>query len=150
MKLVSVAALAASVIALSGCASIIKGSTQSIAITTTPVSGANCNLTSKEGNWPVVTPGVVKVDKTKEDITIRCTKDGYKDAMSTIPSDFQGWTLGNLLLGGIIGVGVDAATGAMNEYPHSFNVPMEPLDHSSSLQPLPNKPIEGASPGMSS
>ena len=126
MKLVSVTALAVLGIALSGCATIIKGSSQSIAVTTTPISGANCILTSKEGSYTVVTPGVVKVDKTKEDILIRCSHAGYQDAVSTIPSDFQGWTLGNLLLGGIIGLGVDAATGAMNEYPHSFMVPMTP------------------------
>jgi hypothetical protein len=135
--------------ALSGCATIIKGSSQSITITSSPVSGANCLLTSKEGSWPVVTPGVVKVDKTKEDILVRCTKDGYQEALATIPSDFQGWTLGNILLGGIIGVGVDAATGAMNEYPHAFNVPMNPAQHSS-IQPLPNTPVPGASPGMTS
>ncbi len=148
MKSGSVAALAALAVALSGCASIIKGTTQSIAISTTPVGGANCLLSSKEGNWPVVTPGVVRVDKTKEDILIRCSMAGYQDAVATIPSDFQGWTLGNLLIGGVIGVGVDAATGAMNEYPHSFTVPMYPLGQHSSLHTLPNSPIPGSSPGM--
>ena len=126
MRIVTIAAIAALGISVSGCASIIKGTTQSIAITTSPVGGANCSLHSKEGTWNVVTPGVAKVDKTKEDIRIHCTKDGYQDADATIPSNFEGWTLGNLLLGGIIGVGVDAATGAMNEYPHAFNVQLAP------------------------
>jgi hypothetical protein len=126
MKYRAVAAFAALGVALGGCATIIKGSTQSIVINTAPVNGANCILSSKEGNWPVVTPGFVKVDKSKEDIVIRCTKPGYQDAMATIPSDFEGWTLGNLLIGGIIGLGVDASTGALNEYPHAFTVPMYP------------------------
>jgi hypothetical protein len=125
MNSTSIAAIAALGIALSGCASIIKGTTQSIAVTTPPVSGADCVLSSKEGNWTVVTPGVAQVHKSKEDIQVRCTKAGYQDASATIPSDFEGWTLGNLLLGGIIGVGVDASTGAINEYPHAFQIPMQ-------------------------
>ncbi|HEY7978753.1 MAG TPA: TonB family protein [Rhizomicrobium sp.] len=126
MKFGSVAALLAVSVSLSGCASVIKGSSQTIAIATPPTSGANCLLTSKEGNWPVVTPGVVKVERSKEDIVIRCTKPGWQDATQTIPSNFEGWTVGNLLIGGIIGIGIDAATGAINEYPHTYNVAMIP------------------------
>ena len=125
MKIYTIAAIAAFGIALSGCASIIKGTTQQIAITTPPTDGANCVLSSKRGSWTVVSPGVAKVDKSKEDIQVRCTKTGWKDATATIPSSFEGWTLGNLLIGGVIGVGVDASTGAINEYPHAFQVPME-------------------------
>ena len=82
MKLASLAALAALGIALSGCATIIKGTTQSIAVTTPPVEGATCTLTSKEGSWTVVTPGVAKVHKTKDDIQARCVKPGYQDGIA--------------------------------------------------------------------
>jgi len=126
MKLHAIAAVAVLGVAMSGCASIIKGSSQSIAITTPPVTGASCVLSSKEGNWTVMSPGVAKVEKSKEDIQARCTKPGYQDGIATIPSDFQGWTLGNLILGGVIGLGVDAATGAINEYPNAFQIPMFP------------------------
>ncbi|MBS0273569.1 MAG: energy transducer TonB [Proteobacteria bacterium] len=126
MKFDSVAALLAVGVSLSGCASVIKGSSQAIAIATPPTTGANCVLTSKEGSWPVVTPGVVKVERSKEDIVIHCTKAGWQDATQTIPSNFEGWTVGNLLIGGVIGVGIDAATGAINEYPHAYNVAMIP------------------------
>jgi hypothetical protein len=47
--------------------------------------------------------------------------------MAIGPSNFEGWTVGNLLLGGIIGLGVDAATGAINEYPHAFQIAMTPM-----------------------
>jgi hypothetical protein len=122
---IAVAALAA--VVLSGCATVIKGTSQNIAITTPPADGASCILSSKEGNWTVVSPGIVHVEKSKEDVLVKCTKQGYLDATATIPSDFQGWTIGNVLLGGVIGVGVDAASGAMNEYPNSFAVPMTPV-----------------------
>jgi hypothetical protein len=41
--------------------------------------------------------------------------------------------VGNLVFGGIIGLGVDAATGAMNKYPATFQVPMVTIP--ASLQP---------------
>jgi hypothetical protein len=140
MKLVSIAALAAAGIALSGCASIIKGTSQSIAIETPPADGATCVLSSKEGSWTVTTPGVAKVSKSKEDIKATCTKPGWQDASATIPSGFEGWTVGNLILGGVIGVGVDAATGAINEYPHAFQVPMQQAPGVAPDAPAPGKP----------
>lgn len=119
--------LAVAGVALSGCASIIKGTSQSIAIATPPTTGATCILSSGQGNWSVVSPGAVTVEKSKEDIQVHCSKYGFQDGAGVIPSNFEGWTAGNLLIGGIIGVGVDAATGAINEYPHSYQVPMMPL-----------------------
>jgi hypothetical protein len=127
MTFKAVAAIAAMGVALSGCASVVKGTSQSIAITTPPVTGASCVLSSTQGNWMLVSPGAVTVQKSKEDIQAHCTKPGYQDGIATIPSNFQGWTLGNLILGGVIGLGVDAATGAINEYPNSFQIPMMPV-----------------------
>ena len=111
---------------LTGCATIIKGTSQDILVSTPPTTHASCTLSNGEGNWVVSTPGRVRVSKSKEDILIRCTKPGYQDVNGTIPSDFQGWTLGNLLLSTfcLIGFGVDAATGAINEYPRTYQLPM--------------------------
>lgn len=125
MKIHSLAAIAALGVVLAGCATIIKGTSQSIAITTPPTSGAICTLSSREGNWVVTSPGVVTVEKSKEDIVARCTKAGWQDGVATIPSDFEGWTIGNIVGFPLIGLGVDAATGAINEYPHAFQIPMQ-------------------------
>jgi|SRR6185312_2585465 len=135
MKLHTIAALSAAAAVLSGCASVVKGTHESIAIATPPTAGANCMLTSRQGNWSVVSPGAVTVEKSKEDIQVRCTKEGFQDGIATIPSNFEGWTVGNLLIGGIIGVGVDAATGAINEYPHSFQVPMQAIQQQQQMAP---------------
>src|SRR5215470_9811030 len=123
MKTAAVAAIGLCLLA-GGCASVVKGSTQSIAISTPPTTGATCQLASAQGNWMVVSPGVASVEKSKEDIQIRCANSGWQEAASTIPSNFQGWTVGNIVFGGLIGLGVDAATGAINDYPHTFQVPM--------------------------
>jgi len=102
-------------VALSGCATVIKGGDQSINISTPPTTGAMCVLSNIEGNWTVISPGSVTVEKSKEDAAIHCTKRGWQDAAANIPSGVQGWTLGNIILGGSV------------EYPHSFQVPMRPI-----------------------
>ena len=143
MKNIAMAALAVIITSscLSGCASITKGTTQSIGITTPPITAALCNLTSSQGSWSVLTPGNVTVGKSKDSITIRCNKDGWQEGFGTIASSFQAMTVGNVFAGGVIGLGVDAATGAMNEYPSDFSVPMVQLPPPSS-KATPNNATE--------
>jgi hypothetical protein len=113
MRLVMVASL----VALSGCASILEGTTQSIAINTNP-AGANCAV-SRMGE--VIgrvspTPGAVTIKKTKQDITVECQSAGYETVGFTSESDFATPFFGNLIVGGPVGVGIDLATGAYNKY----------------------------------
>jgi hypothetical protein len=76
----------------------------------------------------VTTPGNTTVHKTKNDLDVVCKKDGFKEAHTTIPSHFNGATAGNILAGGVIGLGIDAATGANYNYPTEFAVTMDPVD----------------------
>ena len=128
MNLKAVAALAALGVALSGCASIVEGTTQSIAITSTPQDGAKCTAKSSEGTYYVTTPGNITVHKTKNDLDLVCTLAGFQDNHSVIPTHFNGATVGNVLLGGGVGLVIDAATGANFNYPTSFAVAMAPVD----------------------
>lgn len=145
MNVSAVAAVATLGIALSGCATVIDGTSQSIAVTTPPTTGAYCTLTSSEGNVSVLTPGVAHVEKSKEDIVAHCSKEGWQDASATIPSDFQGWTVGNLVLGGVVGFGVDALSGAMHKYPHAYEIPMQPI-HGASEPPSAPATVSMAEP----
>jgi hypothetical protein len=139
----SIAAVAALGIALSGCATFITGTSQSVSIMTPPTTGAECVLSSKEGSWNVVSPGTARVEKSKEDIAVHCSKPGWQNAAATIPSHFQGWTFGNIAIGGLIGLGVDAATGAIHKYPRAFEVPMTPV---SGYNPPPGYAPPSSSP----
>jgi hypothetical protein len=138
MTFVRLAAIAALSLSLGACATVIKGGSQSVAITTPPTTGANCTLSDPEGTWNVVSPGVVTVPRSKNNMAVRCTKEGWQDAAGNIPSTFDGWTLGNILIGGVIGVGIDAASGAMNEYPNAFQVPMTKKE--GAMKPLRSVP----------
>ena len=135
MNLKAVAAIAALGVAVSGCASIVEGTTQSIAITSTPAPGAKCTAKSSEGTYYVTTPGNITVHKTKNDLDMVCTLDGYKDNHSIIPTHFNGATVGNVILGGGVGLVIDAATGANFNYPTSFAVVMVPVDGPAAAAP---------------
>ena len=141
MKTGTIAVLAALAVAVSGCASIVKGSSETIAIHTVPVSGAVCTLSNPRGTWRVSTPGRVRVKRSNEDMDVTCKALGYTDATGTISSDFETWTLGNVLIGGLVGLVVDWSTGAVNRYDHYFEVPMYPAQ--GSTPPGMRLPVSG-------
>jgi hypothetical protein len=118
----------------------VDGSTQSVSVSTTPVQGAACTLTNSEGTWFLTSPGSVQVHKTKNDLTVACTKDGYQPGSQVAVSKFGGATFGNIVAGGGIGAIVDAASGANYYYDSPITVPLgEPKSASQVLQ-NPAKP----------
>jgi hypothetical protein len=121
-------ALLALVIAFGGCATITRGVTQNIAINTPGAPGATCQLTSGAiGNRTVVTPAVLTVDKSQESIVVRCSKECFQDGAGVIVSNIEGMTAGNIILGGVVGLGVDAVSGAMNKYNPDTGIYMAPI-----------------------
>jgi hypothetical protein len=117
---------------LASCASIVEGTDQTLAIKTDPTE-AECTLT-QEGNMVGKidkTPGVLTLDKSKEDLIVECSKDGHFKEITSVSSSFEGMTFGNIIFGGIIGVGIDAASGAMNHYPEEVTVLLTPTSFES-------------------
>lgn len=118
--------------ALSGCASIMTGTTQRIAVDSSP-SGAQCNLS--RANQPlgaVVTPGQIEVSKSAYSIQVDCDRNGVR-GQTLVASHLQAATFGNALVGGAVGAGVDFYTGAAHSYPDSVMVPLG----SNASQPAP-------------
>ncbi len=68
------------------------------------------------------TPGIIEVSKSKHELTLTCEKRGYQTAVHVIPSDVEAMTIGNVLLGGVIGLAIDAGTGALNKYDANVTV----------------------------
>ena len=138
MKIQAIAAIAVLGAAVSGCATIIDGTKQSVSVSTTPVEGANCTLTNSQGTWFLTSPGSVEVHKTKNDMTVTCKKDGYQPGSQVAVSNFGGATFGNIVAGGLIGAGVDAASGANYYYNSPIIVPLgEPLK-TAGATPIPS------------
>jgi len=110
---------------LLGCATVIEGESQDVTINTTP-SGANCTIVRNGTSLGVVpsTPGSLRVEKTKDDISIKCIKHGYGEATYIDKSGYPEYNWAYILVGGPIGWGFDSATGADNQYvsPISINL----------------------------
>lgn len=108
---------------LASCASVVEGRSQQIQVNTSP-PGATCTL-SREG-FPIgsisPTPGTIYVEKTKHDIMIGCEKKGYENATYFNKSGAAGATFGNIILGGLVGWGIDSATGSDNKYDSPVNL----------------------------
>jgi hypothetical protein len=113
-------------LALAGCATIVKGTSQIIAVDTPGVPGAMCTITTQSGPQGVTTPGTITLAKASAALPISCTKECYLTGQSIIPSNTEAMTAGNVIFGGVIGLGVDAASGAMNKYPDMVTVAMTP------------------------
>ncbi len=64
--------------------------------------------------------------KSKYALTLTCDKPGFQTAVHEIPSDVEAMTIGNVLVGGIVGLAIDAGTGAMNKYDANVTVTLTP------------------------
>ena len=117
---------------LPACATLTTGTSQSISVLTDP-PGANCSLSRDGGVIAVVnpTPGTVTVSKSTRDIAVNCTRPGHLPGVATHTPQFQAMTVGNILIGGLIGFGIDAASGALSYYPASLTVPLVPENFTS-------------------
>ena len=107
---------------LAGCASTMSGNQQNITVISN-VKGANCSLSNEKGNWSIQTPGSVLITNSRLNLSERCTKSGYQDAVVSIPSKHKdSATWGNVVLGGGIGYIWDRKSGAAFIYPSTINL----------------------------
>lgn len=124
------------VLALTGCATVVSGTQQSVFVDTPLTEGATCTLQdSKHGHWYLQsTPATVSVLKGNGPMNITCRKAGYQTASVSVDDEFSGATLGNIILGGGIGIFVDAASGAAQKYPDKIVIWMKPQKWASAAQ----------------
>lgn len=136
IELTSVMLLTIAVISASGCATIVKGTSQSVTVNTDP-EGAVCTL-SRGGETVAVinpTPETITVDKNSLAITVLCQKEGFEDNTGTLASESEAMSvMGNMLFGGMIGSAIDAGSGADRRYPPKITLTMIPSEFDSIAQ----------------
>ena len=91
-----------------GCAAIIHGTKQKIPVNSSP-SGAKVIVM---GAHKASTPAVIELSRSESNIVLRFEKDGYEPVDVAITRSVDGWIVGNIIFGGIIGLVVDFASGA--------------------------------------
>lgn len=129
MRLVRVAVVLCAASSLGACATVTRGSKDAWVVNSDP-SGAKVETTN--GHQCAATPCAIKMSR-KSKFTATLTKPGYKAA--TIQVDHKtanagaAGVAGNVLLGGVIGLGVDLATGASQDLvPNNVMIKLEPAD----------------------
>lgn len=106
---------------ISGCATVVKGSHQGVPISSNP-PGADVLV---DGNLVGQTPLKVEM-KRKHDHLVTVQKKGYQPRSIAVVKDVGGAVWGNILVGGLIGWGVDATTGAQyNLTPNTISLALE-------------------------
>jgi len=143
-------AFAGAMLALGGCATVVKGTTQDISVDSSP-QGAGCDVSRNGAKLAsVTTPGKIQVSRDKAVLTFSCMKPPeYPNPVTLdVEPTFNGATFGNILLGGVVGAVVDASTGANYSYPEYVIIDLTAakLQVPEVVPPVAEKPEEPKAP----
>jgi hypothetical protein len=113
---------------LGGCASIVSKSDYPVAFNSSP-DGATITVTDKNGLqlYRGKTPTQITLKSgagffSGAKYTVKFEKDGCEPQILFLENQLDGWYIGNILFGGLIGILiVDPATGAMWKLPPSLH-----------------------------
>jgi hypothetical protein len=152
MRWVAILALAAT---CGGCASITRGTTDQVQIQSEP-AGADVRTSM---NQTCTTPCTLQFSR-KDEFTVTASKPGYHSAAIDVHTRIAGGGAagfaGNVLLGGVVGMAVDAADGAtLEHYPNPVILKLPPLRKGEAPRvikqepPLPTPPPPESSPPQS-
>jgi uncharacterized protein YceK len=108
LRWIAALVLLAQLLLLAGCASIMHGTTQQVAVSSSP-TGAQVTVDAMERG---VTPVIADL-KRKDNHVVRVTMDGYQPFEMALTRSVSGWVWGNLVFGGIPGLAIDAITGGL-------------------------------------
>ena len=71
----------------------------------------SCTATNKKGTWDFTAPGAVKFKKSDDPLTVTCEDGPGSISLQVVPErGSMAW--GNIIIGGIIGGGIDSSTDA--------------------------------------
>jgi hypothetical protein len=99
---------AAGIIAASGCAMMSHGSRESIQVDSDPPGP---KFTVDADTVPYTTPATIELTRG-QDHTLAFHRNAYDDYKVNLTHSTSGAVLGNVLLGGLVGVGTDYVSGA--------------------------------------
>lgn len=124
-----------SVIALTGCASIVSKSKWPVTFKSDP-SGAEVVISDENGKEVNrgTTPATITLPAKRgyfasETYQVSLELNGYRENKGIIKADMNGWYFGNILFGGLIGLlVVDPLTGAMWKLPKEYSVNLSKLE----------------------
>lgn len=108
---------------LAGCASITHGTEQTVKLETRTEAGevvtqADCQMSNDKGTASAPSGVETKVRRSGGNLMVRCTHPNHPAAVGQAISRANVGMVGNIMIGGLIGVAVDAGTGGGFSYPN--------------------------------
>ncbi|HEY1630542.1 MAG TPA: hypothetical protein VGF56_04465 [Rhizomicrobium sp.] len=97
-----------------------------LSVTTTGADGAACTVSNADGERSLTTPATIKIGRSHSDLTVKCTKPGFYPAVRTFKaarSHYNSQAKDPSFLS-LPEAAVDAASGAMWEYPGAVTLDM--------------------------
>lgn len=147
MKVLGMLALCAM---LGGCASATRGWHEQIMLASTP-SGATATMDGLMGtsadqptkSMSCTTPCSIQVNRN-DNLTVKFEKDGFEPQVVALSKEVAGTGVagfaGNILLGGVVGMVVDGASGAaMDHKPNPVTVTLQPVAPPAPLPRVPHR-----------
>ena len=127
MKLLRAVAVTAAALSLGACATVTRGEHTAWEVRTTP---PGAQVKTSNGMICDSTPCSLRMMR-KDTFTAKITKPGYKTVEVRVTNKISGQgglgLAGNVIVGGIIGIGVDAVTGAsLDLTPNPVELNLEP------------------------
>lgn len=100
--------LSAGALTLGGCATLVHGTTQDVGLTSSPTAAQVWVDNKPLGTTPLLAPLT-----RRDDHVVRFALDGYQPFDATLTRRVSGWVWGNIFLGIVTGLAVDAISGAI-------------------------------------
>lgn len=115
------------VLLATGCATVVRGTTDTVQFDTDP-AGAEVRLSNGQA---CVTPCNMEIKRNVRHLDVAIKLDGYHPADTMLTSEISGGGVagvaGNAILGGVVGMVIDSASGAMLDiHPNPLIVKMVP------------------------
>lgn len=130
LKMICIALI--TIFVFSGCATILAGGPDMVVVNSNP-QGATIIL---DGVPVGVTPATISFSRSCEGVVV-LEKPGYQNTRLDVDKVVNGWVFGNLIIGGLIGLGVDLATSNQGKYSTSpIFLSMPPTQNASATSQL--------------
>jgi hypothetical protein len=102
--------ISSSLILLTGCATIMHGTSENVAISSNPTNAS----VSVDGRYIGRSPTIVNLTR-KNNHTVKIELEGYEPYETILTHQVSGWTFGNIIFGagGLVGLAVDAISGGL-------------------------------------
>lgn len=132
-----IAGLAVACATLAGCGTVVRGTTEDVRIIVEPDDAA---VTTSLGHRCNAMPCTVKVAR-RDKFTVTASKPGYVTESVDVGTKVSGGGAagfaGNIVVGGVVGMGVDVATGAaLDHTPNPVIITLRP----EGAEPVPPEP----------